>query len=503
MNITRLLLSLVISALALPADASEPVSIGSRLELFIDDYLIDRMDGARLELHNPQRRDVAVVVDKPWEGRGLAYVSVFQDGDVYRMYYRGVPIVDRPPNFTCYAESRDGKTWKKPELGLWAYDGSKQNNIVWPIRPGGHNLAVFKDANPDPALGQPPNEDAVLHGPRPERWKGSYPPQYRPDPAIVGMYKALGGVIPFGIHVLKSDDALRWTYAHPAYQPIINGYDLDSQNICFWDAERDEYRIYFRHRRNRKRDIMTATSRNLLDWTGSEPVFLEYEGAPQQDLYTSVIAPYHRAPHIFVAFPKRMTQRRRLTDDPRDGVTDSVFMSSRDGQRFRLWGEAVIRPGLEQDHWRSRTNAVSWGPVETAADSPGLPPELSLYVHEYADGGRAQLRRYVYRMDGFVSLQAPLSGGEVVTKPLIFDGSRLVLNVATSAAGSVRVELLDGDGRPLPDYRLRDCEEIYGNSIKRIVRWKTGDDLSSLADQPIRLRFVLRDADLYAFRFQP
>jgi hypothetical protein len=323
MKIHRLLSPAAVLLAATVAQAAEPVEIGSRLELFVDDHLIDRIEGAELRVHRPQPRELAIVCDQPWERRAPGPTSVLFDGERYRMYYRGMPAVDRPPNFTCYAESPDGKTWTKPEVGLWEYDGSKQNNIVWPTRPGGHNLAVFIDANPDPTPGEPSPKGDVLHGPRPERWHGGgSPPQNRPDPNIIGKFKAIGGVIPLGIHTLKSDDGIRWTYAHPHHQPIINGYDLDSQN--------------------------------------------------------------------------------------------------------------TLR------HWRSRTNTVAWGVVETEPDTPGTPSELSIYVSENTPEGGG-LRRYAYRMDGFVSVQAPLSGGEVVTRPLVFEGEQLVFNVSTSAAGSVRV----------------------------------------------------------------
>jgi hypothetical protein len=112
------------------------------------------------------------------------------------------------------------------------------------------------------------------------------------------------------------------------------------------------------------------------------------------------------------------------------------------------------------------------------------------------------LRRYTLRVDGFVSVQAPLSGGELITKPLIFDGGQLRVNFSASAAGSVRVELLrDQMNTPIEGFNLDDCIELLGDDLERTVRWSTGSDVSNLAGIPIRLRFVLRDADLYAFQF--
>lgn len=112
------------------------------------------------------------------------------------------------------------------------------------------------------------------------------------------------------------------------------------------------------------------------------------------------------------------------------------------------------------------------------------------------------LRRYTLRVDGFASVQAPLSGGELVTKPLIFAGNCLQVNFSASAAGSVQVEILrDQMDEPVVGFSLDDCVELLGDDIERVVRWTDGCDVSSLEGVPVRLRFVLRDADLYAFQF--
>ena len=111
------------------------------------------------------------------------------------------------------------------------------------------------------------------------------------------------------------------------------------------------------------------------------------------------------------------------------------------------------------------------------------------------------MRRYTLRIDGFVSVQAPLAGGEFTTKPLVFQGSKLVINFATSAAGSVQVEIQDQDGKPLEGFTLADCPETFGDSLRREVSWKAGSNVGKLAGKPVRLRFVLKDADLYSIQF--
>ena len=113
------------------------------------------------------------------------------------------------------------------------------------------------------------------------------------------------------------------------------------------------------------------------------------------------------------------------------------------------------------------------------------------------------------RTDGFASLRARYSGGEVLTKPLKFEGSNLVLNFATSAAGSIRLEIQDEDGSLLPGFSLAESPLIWGDEIAHTVRWKrshsqaTSDKpLRRVAGKAVRLRFVMKDADLYSVRFQ-
>ena len=100
-------------------------------------------------------------------------------------------------------------------------------------------------------------------------------------------------------------------------------------------------------------------------------------------------------------------------------------------------------------------------------------------------------------------------GGELLTRPLIFKGSNLVLNFSTSAAGSIRLEIQDAQGNPLPGFSLEDSPLVWGDEIEHTVSWarnhsKAHSDspLAQLAGTPVRLRFVMKDADLYSLRFQ-
>ena len=213
--------------------------------------------------------------------------------------------------------------------------------------------------------------------------------------------------------------------------------------------------------------------------------------------------PYFRSPHITLAFPKRyIPERKKIKKHLQSGVSDGVFMSSRDGEHFTRFEEAFIRPGLNPNKWGNRCNYTWYGLIETESDVEGAPREISLFTDEkYYTGQPVGTRRHSIRVDGFVSMRAGMSGGEVTTKPLPFSGSTLEVNVSTSAAGALRVAILDEDEREREGYGLEDSDEFFGDAIDQVLSWKESSDLSSLAGRRVRLRFALRDADLYSFRF--
>jgi hypothetical protein len=197
-------------------------------------------------------------------------------------------------------------------------------------------------------------------------------------------------------------------------------------------------------------------------------------------------------------FPKRFVQERQF--DPKwtysSGQSDIVFASSRGGARWdRTFLEAFIRPGLDPGNWHDRAIAMGQGIVQTG------PRELSMYYFENFHLPTCRLRRVTIRPDGFASVNAPYRGGEFVTHPIRFRGRALEINYATSAVGSVRVEVQDERGRAVPGLSLEESTELFGDELERRVSWKGGGDLAKLADTTVRLRFAMKDSDLYSLRF--
>ncbi len=450
------------------------IQIGSRLELFVDDFLIDRMDGVQLQLHHPQPQGTALALDSPWEGPVSGYPSIVPTDDGWRMYFRGWPDLDGEA-FVCVADSSDGIEWNRPSLGLVEFQGSTDNAIIMSDSTmagerGAHNFTPFRDTREDV--------------PDDERYKAL---TYGPDV----------GERLHSLQAYSSADGIHWKPMNEG-RPVFKAGDpkvmLDSQNVGFWDETAGVYRLYGRNWVGPVRHVFMSTSDDFIEW--SEPQSLDFGDTPLEHLYTNATVPYDRAPHILMAFPKRFVPQRRVVEDWKDmGLSEGVFMTSRDGLHWHRHMEAFIRPGLGADRWTERSFMVARGLIPTSER------EISVYWMEHYRRPTVRIVRGTVRTDGFVSVNAPYHGGEMVTKPFTFEGSRLVLNASTSAAGSIRVEMQDADGRPLPGLTLADCPEIYGDELELPVPWPPQARLSGWAGTPVRLRFVMRDADLYAMRF--
>ena len=467
------------------APVSKTPNIGSRLELFVDRFLIDKMDGAELRLHHPQSAGAVFHLDKPWEGIVSGYFTVIKDGDLFRMYYRGRPTTNRADasaeahEVACYAESKDGINWTRPDLGLFEIDGTRQNNVIMTEpKTVTHNFCPFLDTRP----GVPAEE----------------------------RFKAVGGTGSDGLFGYTSGDGIHWKPISD--KALITRGEFDSQNVPFWSEAEQCYLCYYRTWRNDRRWISRVTSKDFLHW--SPLVDMDYGDTPPEHLYTNQTHPYFRAPHLYIAVAARFNPgHRALTDaqvksldleNPRnydslkEDTSDAVLLTSRGGKWYdRTFMESFIRPGRDLRNWVARANYPALGVIPTG------PGEMSIYIQRNYGQPSAFIERMVLRTDGFASVSAPYRGGEMVTRPLTFTGKELVLNMSTSAVGGFKVEIQSEAGKPMPGFALSDADEIIGDDLERVITWRKGkSDVSSLAGQPVRLRFVMRDTDLFAMRFR-
>ena len=252
--------------------------IGSRLELFVDDWLIEEMKGTTLRLHRPVPSEVLVDLDAPWDTTQSTVGSVVKDGNKYRYWYRaGADGVQR----VAYAESDDGVHWTRPSLGLVEYEGSTDNNIVLDGSTASE-MMVFIDGNPA--------------APDSERYKG-----------VSRLRKVVDGRD--GIRGFTSSDGIHWNVVNndPIILAPLDGTKtiFDSQNGAFWDEVQGQYVFYGRSwmvpdpadPNTGYRSIRRATSPDFLEWDrpGTDRPGRLAQRAP---LYQRGDALLPRAPHL-------------------------------------------------------------------------------------------------------------------------------------------------------------------------------------------------------------
>lgn len=436
------------------------IDIAGRRELFVDRFLIETLEGISFRLHSPRPVPLSL---NPLRG---VYMSILSAEDKFQAYCRqkdlNYPddVLEEEGNegeITCYAESTDGVEWQHPKLRLCEAGGSKENNIVLRLPPFSHNFSPFIDHNHD------------------------CPPEER--------YKALAGVCHSGLHAFVSGDGIHWRKKseHPVirHNPGIHGINaFDSQNVAFWAEAENCYVCYFRSWKSSHGSLRTVSrcvSPDFQQW--GESVCLD-PNLPGEQLYTNQTAPYFRAPHIYLALPTRYQGQRGSS-------TDILFMATRAGsdKYERLFPEAFITPGPEPARWGNRSNYAACGIIPTG------PGEISIY-HQVSG------QRYTLRTDGFVSLSAGYTTGIMTSKIFTFSGEELLLNMATSAGGVVKVELQDENGRSVPGRSLEDADELVGDALNHRVTWKGISDLSACSGKPVRLRLMMREADLYSLVFR-
>jgi hypothetical protein len=491
--------SLAPSAVTNAADeaAKGPIDIGSRKQLFIDDRFFASVKNVALRMNPAAKMGPVLLPDKPWESMDIGYcVSVAEDGDQYKMWYLAR---DRQGTCRqCYAQSKDGRAWEKPSLGLIDYNGSKDNNIV--LAPTEKQVEMPISVFLDPAGTPEARFKAVAF-------------MYWPDPKRLGLY------------VHTSPDGIHWKLSDRRIFPLPG----DMPNQAFYDSRLKKYVAYLRVWAPLRKIGRIETSDltqpwpadqtvppSCRDWTGNTitveghviPIVFSYDQLDPNpsDHYNAACVQYPWADDAYFMFPSpyRHYPEPPLSKYANDGLVDIQTATSRDGVHWnRLSREPYVSLGTEEE--------IDRGQIYMAVGMFRRGGKIEQYYGGYrtnhgvlgsqpdADGAIFRLEQ---RLDGFVSADAAFEGGEFATPPLVFSGTKLVLNINASAMGTCKVEILDDQGNVLPGYSLAECDEIGGNHVEKTVSWKGQSHLSSLRGQVVRLRVVMRACKLFAFEFR-
>lgn len=474
-----------LASLAVHANGVEPVP----RHLFFDPAFLVQTKGAALHVNAPQKRELVITQDKPWEQLMITFfLTVREEQGKLRLWYT-CRDKDNQPN-VAYAESTDGIHWIKPNLGIVDYHGSKDNNLTGLTSVEG---VVFRDPTTPPA----------------ER------------------YIYLTHLIEEGMVRFHSPDGLRWQRDK---EPLIR-LGADTQNVVFWDERLKKYAVYLRgwtlgedkkkkYRRVLRAELpslttplpLVATAKNLHLWgPGKVSTFAEefpvvfaadQEDPANVDVYNLPAQPYPLDPQWYVGFPS-LFQRERTTSD---GRLEIQFTGSRDGSTWHRYDRApYVAPGL------AGSDSASMGYMGTGLVVRGDE------VWQYGTALRSRhgdkesrkhhpdgvIYRYVQRVDGFVSLDFTATGGECVTQPVKITGEHLALNLDTGALGSLRVGLQEADGKAVPGFGIDDCETLRINATGVHATWKGNPSLSALKGRELRLVLAGSRAKVYSFYFQP
>lgn len=463
----RYLLLFLLLSMVSQARAGETVTVrpSATKHLMLDDRVIDHVEHARLsqgvvekDSHNP-----LFTADKPWENAlNNLYPNIVYDADakVFKLWYKCV-LADKdliakmmPPAtvhdvgwFLCYATSKDGVAWEKPDIGEIGFDGSTHNNIVARDTP---NVGVFKDEHDgDPS----------------RRYKMIYD---------VGMGQ---------IHVRFSPDGIHWSEKIATEGMPKTG---DTHNNAFWDARLGKYVLFTRQAPNHERTVFRSESGDFIHWSAPTQALhaLPEEGKKRQ-AYCMPVYPYGDG---YVGLVM-------MYNAGIDQTVDCELAWSADSISWKR-----VFPGKP---FIPRGSAGSYdaGCIYAQANPPVMQDGKMLIFYGGSTAVHKGWKRHCLpclarlRPDGFACYE-PEKAGEtavIVTKPMRFTGSALRIS-ADAERGGVRVGIVNETG-----FGIGDCEEISGNVTDTEVHWKGGRPLSELKGKAVQLRFELRGAKLYAF----
>ncbi len=479
------------------------IVLGKEVQLFADDFLIDRMDHVARGLHYPGRASENPVMkpDQPWEGTVILQpgtVLFDEEEQIFKMWYNTLPVKDKPDieEFICYAVSKDGIHWTKPSLGIVEFHGSRANNIL--LRWCYWNISVLKDTQePDAA----------------KRYKMAYWNWHD---------RARGAS---GIWVAVSPDGVHWKV--DPRSPVVPSRASGDTFEIMQDQVSRQFWLYHKSPMEPLRKVSRLISEDFIHWRNDELILEPDEGdQPDTEFYGLSSFPYGSQYLGYLWVFHTYAQQ-----------IDVQLVSSRNG---RVWDRAAhrrvffplgfVRVDYDNDAFDSEMimsitppvlkDGVLWmyytGYANKHNAREGILNPGGLGTSYIGQIGLARLRQ-----DGFCSLDAT-SEGWVLTHPLRFEGSTLHVNASLFALnkprqpfnpvwsglfenvpdgkGQLRVEVLDEKAKVIPGYAASDCVPLTGDSPAHQISWKGNQDLSALRGRTVRLRFILSNGRLYSFR---
>jgi hypothetical protein len=460
----------------------KPIRVGTERQLFVDDFLIEHTTLKRTSHRAKYHPGCPVLTaTRPWEkADGTFWAAPFSDGvwrdpadGTFKLWY----LAGR--KHTCYAESTDGVRWRKPKLDARS-TGSGQvvpgTNIV--LSEPRDSSTVWLDAN-DP-------------NPR-RRWKMLY----------LGLWKKRWALI-----LRYSPDGIHWS-RRVAVEPV--GGD---RSTMFHNPFRGRWVLSLRNgkpgmgriRHYREHEDLVAgladCDANSVPWLGADSRDPHHPNPAYSDitpqLYNFDAAAYESI--VLGEYSVWMGPENNVSRQVGNHKRCEIFLGfSRDGFHF---DRPDRTPFMGVNEVRGAWN---WGNVQSAGGPPILVgDELYFYCSGRAldptgNQGRMATGLATIRRDGFASMDAGARAGTLTTRPIVFGGRDLYVNAAIGRGGSLAVEVLDTRGNVIPPLTGAECVPVRSGGTSKAVTWKRAPDMLPVRSLPVRLRFTLRKARLYAF----
>lgn len=492
----------------------EPIRIDGNRQLFLDDFLIDSCDGMTRRVCPVRKSEANPVIwpEEDWEPRGYVARGSFMfdhEERLYKCWCSGVgeprggnggePSLDEA---VYYFTSSDGVHWERPELDVVSIDG-RHTNVVALGLPIGHKgrvpamfepFGAFKDPNdPDPARRYKMGYLYLI-----EKYRG---PQ--PDPYHHSQFRGLG--------VAFSPDGTHWT-------PLPEAVSLATcDGLTHWcrDVQDERWILYGRTKHISPemtarfgqdpawqqsywgRAVRRAESTDFLNWTPDEGelcLYADTEDGPYGEIYGMNVFPYEG---LYIGLPQL------YYNSPEDAYLEMQLAVSRDSRRFeRLSDRSAFIPVGGVGAWDRFNNSNTTGPPLELGE------ELRFYYggrncrHPGAYAGRddgmpvtdgvSGVGFGTVKRDRFAGLEATFAGGRLRTKPLVFSGRSLHVNVAVPF-GRLEAALLDHDGRT-----IQGSEAVVSGHDALDVRLPI-PGLSGKSGHAVRIQFTLHNGHLFSF----
>lgn len=438
--------------------------------LFLDAMVVEQSQGLTRVFHSAEKYtgNPIIAKDKDWEGWGpYQYGTVMWDAGKLKMWYQC--IGGDAGGYVCYAESHDGIRWTKPELGIFGYKGSKANNIVQE-NDQFHIPSVMKLAD--------------------GKW------------AMYGFGRSEGA----GPHVGFSDDGLHWKLREG--DPRL--FDSSDVTNYFHDPYRNRYVCTYKTPNRRHRAVGVALSDDGLTW--HKPMEGAIFGADDLDpddmqIYGMPVFPYQG---MYIGLPW-MYHSRFIKYG---GYTPDRMYEAQEGSPCTMdvqftWSWNLVQWNRTPD----RKPFIALGPkgsfdsemITTARAPIVMGDKLYFYYggfdkkHDVYKDVHGAIGLATLRLDGFCSMHAGLVEGWFISRREVFRTPRVSINAKCAPGGYVIAELLDRNDDVIPGFSKAECIPFKGDSTHYLMRWKTAEFSGKIADSDKKVRFFLKDADLYSY----